>query len=121
LRLSFAAEHKLGSDPTIKRSDCISPDGVQYDIVVNSTVYRTVRLILNIGAESLRGQGTRVWEVNEVLPEGTIGANTLVLKDSWVDKDRKREEDILQSIRESYEGDGKKFCGNAHLLTCVEG
>jgi hypothetical protein len=62
-----------------------------------------------------------VWEVNEVLPEGTIGANTLVLKDSWVDKDRKREEDILQSIRESYEGDGKKFRGNAHLLTCVEG
>ena len=60
--------------------------------------YRTKRMISNIGADTLRGRGTRVWEAVELdgNDEEVEVATTCVLKDSWVDVDRSRGGKILE-------------------------
>ena len=73
---------------------------VQYDILCDGVWYRTVRLISDINAEALRGRGTRVWEVNEIIADDIVDPTPRVLKDSWVDASRRREGDILQMVRE---------------------
>lgn len=57
-------------------------------------------MISNIGADTLRGRGTRVWEVIELDGNGKEkGSDTFALKDVWVDDERAREGDILKDIR----------------------
>ena len=73
---------------------------VQYDILCDGVWYRTVRLISDIGAEALRGRGTRVWEVNEIIAGDIVDPTPRALKDSWVDASRQREAVILQMVRE---------------------
>ena len=121
LRLAFADVSALGWDETIKRSPGSTPRDLQYDILVNRTTYRTQKLLSNIGAENLRGRGTRVWAVKKVIHGGLVAKETLVLKDGWVDSNRRREEKILQNIREStVNGTDKPFDGEANLLTVVD-
>lgn len=50
----------------------------------------------------MRGRGTRVWEVKELSKHGEEDPNgpVLVLKDSWVDRERTREGEILNKISE---------------------
>ena len=100
LRLMYAKEVQLGWDTTMKR---LSPrdqlGNVQYEILCDGVWYKTVRLISDVGAEALRGRGTRVWEVNEIRADKTIDPTPRALKDSWVDASREREAVILQTIR----------------------
>lgn len=57
-------------------------------------------MISNIGADTLRGRGTRVWEVIELDNGGKEkGGRTFALKDVWIDDGRAREGDILEKIR----------------------
>ena len=99
----YAETTQLGWDPTMER---VSPrhhiGQVEYIIKCCDVKYRTVRLISDIGAEAIRGRGTRVWEVRRVRGEDTPDDPTpLVLKDSWVDADREPEGKILASIRKA--------------------
>lgn len=59
--------------------------------------YQTIRLISGVGAEAIRGRGTRVWEVKEV-KKGKLVGKPRVLKDSWIDSDRPREGVVIKSI-----------------------
>lgn len=102
LSLLFATPDDLGWDDTITR---VSPpdvtENIVYDIKVGETVYRTKRLISNLGAEAIHGRGTRVWEVIKLDSKGRETGERRVLKDFWADADRKPEGDILQRIRNS--------------------
>ena len=98
-RISFATEQELGWDTSItlyRPRPLIAPNEVQYDIKVRddakgtTRTFRTRRLISSIGADALRGRGTRVWEVVE-LKNGKEGTSKHVLKDAWVDVERERE------------------------------
>lgn len=100
LRIMYASESDLGWDTTIERS--LDADGnAQFDISVSGKKYRTTRLLSSIGADSLRGRGTRVWEVKEIDKNDKCIGEPLVLKDSWVDSDRDREWQVLEKIRKS--------------------
>lgn len=83
---------------------------VQYDIIVRDQkttterTFRTKRMISSIAADTLRGRGTRVWEVMELDSRGKEkGGSTCVLKDVWVDDNREREGNILEAIKKSTE------------------
>ncbi|KAL4074509.1 hypothetical protein V8B97DRAFT_1868896 [Scleroderma yunnanense] len=102
--LALAEDHELGWDPTIQR---VLVDGrIQYDISLQSpaesiSVYRTTRIISDFGAEALRGRGTRVFEAYlKVHPERNTPENNtrVVIKDSWRECDRKREDEIRTEI-----------------------
>lgn len=113
----FAKEHELGWDPTMTRispRDCT--DGVQYHIQCEGSTYRTIRLISNVGAEALRGRGTRVWEVRELNADGEEDPTPLVLKDSWVDAERKREGNIMDELSKAADANGKKTAFDLYFL-----
>lgn len=122
LRLQFAEDHELGIDETVTRLNAPDPTrGVQYDIRVGDKVYRTQRLISSIGAESMRGRGTRVWEVKEVDAKGHEVGDPMILKDSWGGKSRPREFDISTAIRNtSTPHPMLKTLLDNHLLTYVD-
>ncbi|EKM56466.1 uncharacterized protein PHACADRAFT_207697 [Phanerochaete carnosa HHB-10118-sp] len=118
LRISFSQRDELGFDHTIMRLPTLdSRDGPQYEILVNKKWYRTQRLISDVGAEALRGRGTRAWEVRELDKRGgeKIGP-PLVVKDSWVDAGRDREATILQKIRKSATTDVQREAFDAYLI-----
>jgi hypothetical protein len=104
ISVMYSQPHQLGWDTTMK---VISGDGKhpRYDITVldestaEAVTFRTTRLISNISACSIRGRGTRVWEVRQLGPDGEPIGEPGVLKDSWPDADRTREATILGSIR----------------------
>lgn len=88
----------------------------QYDIVVRDkeketeTTFRTKRIISNIGADTLRGRATRVWEVIELDFGGKEkDVATCVLKDAWVDDDRAREGKIMEDIKAAAQKQGPEF------------
>lgn len=66
--------------------------------------YQTTRLISACCAEAIRGRGTRMWEVKEV-KRGKMTGEPMMLKDSWIDSDRPREEVVIKKIS----GDAKRF------------
>lgn len=109
--LMYSSEEALGRDmsmtPIWNGDVSVTP---QYDIVVVQTrqdplapivskTYRTLRLISGIGAETIRGRGTRVWEVQEVKCGKVDRSKNYVLKDVWVDTDRMREGNVVTEIR----------------------
>ncbi|EKM53007.1 uncharacterized protein PHACADRAFT_124468 [Phanerochaete carnosa HHB-10118-sp] len=119
LRIMYAGEADLGWDTTIRR--LTTPDGhTQLEITVNNKKYRTLRLISSIGADSLRGRGTRVWEVVQVDGDGNFVAGPFALKDSWVDSDRVREWQILHRIRVSGSNERHNTCFENHLPHILE-
>lgn len=139
----FAKPCQLGFDPTMRRvaipvqgkgkgkansteipaEDQATDAVAQYDIAVRSCDggkliwFRTERLVSNIGADPSRGRGTRVWTVRKLgknrKPVGNIG----VLKDCWIDHDRKREGAILAEIRTSAQTDAQKKALDKFFLT----
>lgn len=66
---------------------------------VKEVRYRTVKLLSNVGAESLRGRATRVWKAHR-LEDGKIVGAPVVLKDCWADSDHTREGDVVKRIKE---------------------
>lgn len=99
----YATTDDLGWDPTMTLVPGIDGEH-QYNIkVAVSTdpmpaVYRTTRLISNVGACKLRGRGTRVWEVRQLDVNGGFTGPPRVLKDSWPDTDRPREAEVLAQV-----------------------
>lgn len=95
----------------------------QYDIAVRSfhngrpTWYRTERLVSDIGADAPRGRGTRVWQVRRLGKDGKPVGDIRVLKDCWIDQDRKREGTILAEIRASAQTDAHKKAFEQYFLT----
>ena len=78
---------------------------VQYDITVHrrgspALQYRTKAVLSNVGAEAIRGRGTRVWKAVQLV-NGVETGPPVALKDCWVDSDRMREGEILDKIRGS--------------------
>ncbi|EKM53991.1 uncharacterized protein PHACADRAFT_196429 [Phanerochaete carnosa HHB-10118-sp] len=121
LRIFYAEDYQLGFDESMKRLDTLDASGrVQYDIRVNETMYRTQRLVSSIGVETIRGRGTRVWEVKELDGHGKEKPGSVIVKDSWGDKKRRREEDINKDIRDTETIDEQHSqVLNGCLLTCL--
>ena len=83
-------------------------------------IFRTVELLSSVGAEHLRGRGTRVWKVHEVVGE-RLSEETYVLKDTWIDSDRMREGHIMAEIRNSATKKEKELIEDALLTMEVHG
>lgn len=78
-------------------------DKAQYIITVQTDdgrtlEYQTTRVISDSGADGITGRGTRVFEVRLKNPDGKPDAESLVLKDSWRNCNRDREDKILDKI-----------------------
>ncbi|KAI6032186.1 hypothetical protein BKA83DRAFT_4210425 [Pisolithus microcarpus] len=109
--LAFANEQQLGWDPTVQRV-CVEGKP-QYNITVctdegKETVYQTTKMISDFSADAMQGRGTRVFRVRLTLQNGqpVHNAQPFVLKDSWRELDRAREDEILVEI---FDGLGKKY------------
>lgn len=50
------------------------------------------------GADGILGRGTRVWAARELLENGELSDDVVAIKDYWIDADREREGDVVQSI-----------------------
>jgi hypothetical protein len=109
----YAEECELGIDPTVKVVRDSDPKNLQYDYTVRvitksddlrddeveNRIYRTDHMINYDGAKSLRGRGTRIWKVHQVVDEKVDKTQSGVLKDFWVDDDRIPETEILEKIK----------------------
>ncbi|GJE95867.1 fungal protein kinase domain-containing protein [Phanerochaete sordida] len=99
LSITYGSPTELGFDESIRRL----PDG-QFDIDVRDNqggvnTYRTIKVLSNIGADALRGRGTRVWLVNPLTRAGRCDRKRqYVLKDCWIDSDRTNEGDLMNSV-----------------------
>ncbi|KAI5993508.1 hypothetical protein EDD15DRAFT_899602 [Pisolithus albus] len=109
--VAFANEHQLGWDPTVQRV-CVEGKP-QYNITVctdegKETVYQTTKMISDFSAHAMQGHGTRVFQARLTLQNGqpVHNAELLVLKDSWRQLGRAREDEILGQI---FDGLGKKY------------
>lgn len=127
LAFTYASLVDLGWDDTMTLH--LDGDEPQYDITVQpfpipsagdgpvialkSRTFRTKELLS--GAEHLRGRGTRVWAVNELI-DGKVGEDTFVLKDTWVDSDRVREGRITAEILQSVSNEEDKAVLESALL-----
>jgi hypothetical protein len=98
--LSFATDDALGWDPSIKR---VLVDGKMcYEIEVHGvegakSVYRTHKVISDVGAIGLRGRGTRVFLARWLDQNGQAVGDLVALKDAWVDVTRPGKEKIVRS------------------------
>lgn len=77
----------------------------QYDITIRddsgvSTVYRSIELISDVGAECILSRGTRVWKAVKLGDDPETG-RLVAIKDFWIDDDRKSEGEIYQQLRDS--------------------
>ena len=99
----YADTTQLGWDPTMERVSTRHHVGqVDYIIKFRNVRYRTVRLISDIGAEAIRGRGTRVWEVRQLNKNDEEDPTPLVLKDSWADA-QKAFQDSYKDLQKSYD------------------
>ncbi|KAI5984940.1 hypothetical protein EDD15DRAFT_2374621 [Pisolithus albus] len=125
--LAFANEQQLGWDPTVQRV-CVEGKP-QYNITVRTdegkeTVYQTTKTISDFSAHAMQGRGTRVFQVRLMLQNGqpVHNAEPLVLKDSWRELDRTREDQILVQIFDALEkkyGTDKVTEARDYFLTVV--
>jgi hypothetical protein len=78
-------------------------------------------VISSYGAEPLRGRGTRVFEAVEIAENDTQKGSAVVLKDIWIDSDRKREGDILAQIHSEANTEDKTLVEKYFLTTICHG
>lgn len=110
LSMLYGSDTDLGLDPTMTIFSAKGNEIPRYNItlqvvdkskrrqVVQKLTYRTTELISYDGAKAFRGSGTRVWEVVPVVKNVEQEQIRQVLKDHWVDDDRKHEGEILEEI-----------------------
>lgn len=131
LAVTYAYEHRLGWDPTMKYVAATDTEGRHLlitgrsaDVPHSTMMFKTVDVLSNVATEATRGPVTRAWMVEAVSKDGERlkPPQTYVLKDSWIDSDGEREGAILQKVRQSAEflanERGRKLLLNA-LLTVV--
>ncbi|KAI5996896.1 hypothetical protein F5J12DRAFT_725499 [Pisolithus orientalis] len=123
--LVFAENHELGWDPTIRRV-CVE-DETQYIITVETedgrTIeYQTTKVISDFGVDGVSGRGTRIFKVHLRSRDGKLDAEPVVLKDSWRESDRDREDKILEQIFDDLRKLGTEVEQEArqYFLTVVE-
>lgn len=98
----------MGFDPTIvvdwDRGPLTKP---QYIIEVQSRTepgtvktYKTVNALSASGAEAMRGGGTRVWTVRELV-DGKMHGEELALKDCWIGLKGDVEGEIMEQLKKS--------------------
>ncbi|KAJ3711806.1 hypothetical protein C8R42DRAFT_688643 [Lentinula raphanica] len=97
LSLAFSSTTDMGWDPTMEFSHYDRNKRRQYKIKVNSQIFTTVKVLSDVSADSPLGRATRVWKVLD-------SSNKIrVLKDVWLESDRKQEHEIHQAILASVE------------------
>ncbi|KAF8557267.1 hypothetical protein OG21DRAFT_1520545 [Imleria badia] len=101
--LAFANDVELGWDPTIRR--VVVDNEIQYDITFDGkdgppSVYRTVKILADFGADALKGRGTRVFKAYDIQRSPPTEGDYVVIKDSWRDHDRLREDQIIEKVFE---------------------
>ncbi|CAE6408544.1 unnamed protein product [Rhizoctonia solani] len=105
LSVLLAEGVELGYNPNIQLvpSNNLNSEP-SYDITIRnpdtqaSTIYRTVGIISDVGADSMVGRGTRVWEVRKLV-DGELVGTSYALKDTWVHEDRVPEHKLIQKFR----------------------
>ncbi|KAG7089184.1 hypothetical protein E1B28_010886 [Marasmius oreades] len=128
IALGTADRKALGYDDTMVLRGCDEDGEDIFDISVfeqgendtyasepRITTYRTVERIKDYTADVLTGRATRVWKVRKVV-NGQMDGPELVLKDTWINDDRKPEHVILGQIRKELEEKGDPRI--RHFLTC---
>lgn len=106
LAFLYGTPTAVGWDPTMTYIKDTDPP--QYRIVVNNAkgvkqVYKTLELKSSVGAEVLRGRGTRVWRAIRCHPTNLKAlkeATEVALKDCWVDQSRQLEGDVIVELHE---------------------
>src|ERR1700722_14511554 len=120
--LSFASEIDLGWDPSIQR---VLVDGKMcYEIKVHEkqdeqifqSVYRTFKVVSDVGAIGLRGRGTRVFLAHPLDENGEVDGDPVVLKDVWVDVTRPREGQIREALLEAADEQDREVL-KTHTMT----
>lgn len=105
----YAEPHELGYDPTIsverqtgdKKTNVYKisvPRQPTPDDPSTTKEYLTHEVVANISAEAMRGRATRVWRGKEIGLDGKVTGPNRVIKDCWIDHNRKREGDIIKEI-----------------------
>ncbi|KAI0085368.1 hypothetical protein BDY19DRAFT_996900 [Irpex rosettiformis] len=102
----FATRSKLGYDPSISPAERTRDQRTtKYSIKVTGqgreATYVTHQVLVNINAEAMQGRATRVWRGKKADEKGRPAGHNTVIKDCWIDTDRKREGDILAEILEA--------------------
>lgn len=103
LTFMYGTRADCGWDPTMEYIPHTA-NPLQYYITVNDSagntkVYKTVELESSIGAEALRGRGTRVWKAVAWDPTTfTEIGKPVALKDCWVDQLRTLEGDVIRNL-----------------------
>ncbi|CAE6480397.1 unnamed protein product [Rhizoctonia solani] len=107
LSMLLATFDELGFDPDVVLLCSADPDAEpSYDIQIHNsktsqtTVYRTLRIVSNPGADGVLGRGTRVWVVRKLINGKLVGSH-YILKDVWIPEDSTTEYDILEDIRKA--------------------
>ena len=101
---------------------CIGGDDrLQYTIEVQPkdeepVVYRTIELVSSTGTNGIQRRGTRVWKV---VRDDMPNEPPAILKDSWIDTERKREGDILAELRASAVEEEHKTVLDTQFLTVL--
>ncbi|KAJ3774291.1 hypothetical protein FB446DRAFT_729523 [Lentinula raphanica] len=95
LSLAFSSLQDLGWDTTMSLSHVDSSRRRQYNIDVNGHTFTTMEVLSDASADSPLGRATRVWKVKD------SDGKERVLKDVWLETDRKEEHVILEEILES--------------------
>lgn len=100
----YGMPETVGWDPTMAYIEDSDPP--QYYITVNNAagdrqVYKTLGLESSVGAEVLRGCGTRVWRAVRCDPKTfkvSQKATEVALKDCWMDQSRELEGDVIGKL-----------------------
>jgi hypothetical protein len=118
LSFAFASDVDMGLDPSVELVE--STKGSFYHISVNNAQYKTLAILQDHRPDALLGRGARIFKVKRVGdPEDQIH----VLKDLWLEKNRKPEhqiyEEIVEDVRRLYsEKDADTI--KQYLLTPVD-
>ncbi|KAJ3753782.1 hypothetical protein EV360DRAFT_87460 [Lentinula raphanica] len=92
LSLAFSSLRDLGWDTTMSFSHVDSFSRRQYTIDVDGHQFTTMEVLSDASADSPLGRATRVWKVKD------SAGQERVLKDVWLETDRKEEHVILDDI-----------------------
>ncbi|KAJ3718700.1 hypothetical protein C8R42DRAFT_125223, partial [Lentinula raphanica] len=95
LSLAFSSLRDLGWDTTMSFSHVDSCSRRQYTIDVDGHQFTTTEVLSDASADSPLGRATRVWKVKD------SAGHQRVLKDVWLETDRKEEHEIVTDILNS--------------------
>ncbi|KAJ3752115.1 hypothetical protein EV360DRAFT_55794 [Lentinula raphanica] len=95
LSLAFSSLRDLGWDTTMSFSHVDSCSRRQYTIDVDGHQFTTTEVLSDASADSPLGRATRVWKVKD------SAGHPRVLKDVWLETDRKEEHEIVTDILNS--------------------